>query len=76
VRQLHEGCQQSRFFGAREGTKSTKWMDAQQKHLKSIGKQTTGKRWTIAIVSKLWDIAWDMWQHRNHVTHNTLHHKK
>jgi hypothetical protein len=57
------------------GRLSTKWMDAQQKHLESIGKQTTGKRWTIAIVSKLWDIAWDMWQHRNHVTHNTLHPK-
>ena len=51
-------------------------MDAQQKYLESIGKRTTCKRWTIAIISKLWDIAWDMWQHRNHVTHNTLHPKK
>jgi hypothetical protein len=30
----------------------------------------------IAIISKLWDIAWDMWQHRNHIAHNTLHPKK
>jgi hypothetical protein len=51
-------------------------MDAQQKYLESIGKRTTGKRWTITIISKLWDIAWDMWQHRNHVIHNTLHSKK
>jgi hypothetical protein len=30
----------------------------------------------ITIISKLWDIAWDMWQHRNHITYNTLHPKK
>ncbi len=58
------------------GRLSTKWMDAQQKYLESIGKRTTGKWWTVAIISKLWDIAWDMWQHRNHVIHNTLHPKK
>ena len=58
------------------GRLSIKWMDAQQKYLESIGKRTTGKRWTIAIITKLWDIAWDMWQHRNHVTHNTLHPQK
>jgi hypothetical protein len=36
----------------------------------------TGRQWMIAILSKLWDIAWDMWQHRNHIKHNTLHPKK
>lgn len=30
----------------------------------------------IAIISRLWDIAWDMWLHRNHMTHNTIHPKK
>jgi hypothetical protein len=30
----------------------------------------------IAIISKLWDIVWDMWQHRNHITYNTVHPKK
>jgi hypothetical protein len=58
------------------GRMSTKWTDAQQKYLESLGKRTTGRRWTIAIISKLWDIAWDMWQHRNHIKHNTLHPKK
>jgi hypothetical protein len=53
------------------GRLSKKWTDAQQKYLKSIDKRNTGKRWTIAIISKLWDIAWDMWEHRNHITHNS-----
>lgn len=39
------------------GCVSTKWMDAQEKYLESIGKWTTGKWWNIAIISKLWDIV-------------------
>ena len=58
------------------GRMSHKWSDAQQKYLESLGKRTTGRRWTIAIISKLWDITWDMWQHRNHIKHNTLHPQK
>jgi hypothetical protein len=58
------------------GRMSKKWMDAQQKYLESMGKCTTGRRWMISIISKLWDIAWDMWQHRNHIVHNTLHPQK
>jgi hypothetical protein len=52
------------------------WTDAQQKYLESIGKQNTVKRWTITIISKLWDIAWDMWEPRNHITHNTIYPRK
>jgi hypothetical protein len=28
-----------------------------------------GKRWLTAIIKKLWDAAWDMWEHQNHVLH-------
>jgi hypothetical protein len=28
-----------------------------------------GKRWTVALIKKLWDIAWDLWEHRNGVLH-------
>jgi hypothetical protein len=28
-----------------------------------------GKRGLTAIIEKLWDLAWDMWEHRNHVLH-------
>jgi hypothetical protein len=27
----------------------------------------TGKRWSTAIIKKLWGVAWDMWEHWNHV---------
>jgi hypothetical protein len=32
----------------------------------------TGLRWTQALISKLWEVSWDMWQHRNHIKHNTI----
>jgi hypothetical protein len=58
------------------GHMSKKWADVQQKYLESIGKRNTGKKSTIAIICKLWDIAWDIWSHCNHITHNTIHPRK
>jgi hypothetical protein len=58
------------------GRMAKEWTDAEQKYLESIGKKTTGRRRTISIIQKLWDIAWDMWAHRNHIKHNTLHPRK
>ena len=26
-----------------------------------------------ALIEKLWDVSWDMWQHRNNIKHNILH---
>ena len=37
------------------GRMSQKWRDVQQKYLELLGKRTTGRRWTIAIISKIWD---------------------
>ncbi len=28
-----------------------------------------GKRWTTALIRKLWDVAWDLWEFRNAVYH-------
>jgi hypothetical protein len=33
----------------------------------------THKRWMIAILKKVWDISWDMWEQRNGIVHETLH---
>jgi hypothetical protein len=35
------------------GRLAKQWTDAQHKYLESIDKKTTGKRWTIAIITKL-----------------------
>jgi hypothetical protein len=65
------------WYNLRLGRLAKQWTEARQKYLESIDKKTTGnKRWTIPIISKLWDITWGMWEHRNHIMHNTLHPKK
>ena len=50
-----------------------KWSDAQQRYIDSLHKKNTGRRWTIAIIQKAIDVAWDMWEQRNDIKHNTLH---
>ena len=42
------------------------WAETQQKYNEwLVGCQNPGLRWTIAIIKKLRDIAWDVWEHRN-----------
>ena len=58
------------FFLGRLGKK---WSDAQQRYIDSLNQKNTGRRWTIAIIQKAIDMAWDMWEQRNDIKHNTLH---
>jgi hypothetical protein len=57
-----------RFF---EGWISHEWTKAQQAHYTSIKSLCTGKRWAVALIKKLWDIAWDLWEHRNGILHES-----
>lgn len=41
------------------------WQLHQHRHLQSIGSFRTGKRWLAALITKLWNTAWDLWVHRN-----------
>ena len=50
-----------------------KWSDAQQRFIDSLQKKNTGRRWIISLIQKALDVAWDMWEQRNDVKHNTLH---
>lgn len=52
-----------------EGWASFEWSIAQQEYYKLIGSLKSGKRWMIALIKKLWLIAWDMWEHRNGILH-------
>jgi hypothetical protein len=52
-----------------EGFIPTKWIDTQQQHYLSLNRLESGKRWATALIIKSWNIAWDLWEHRNHTTH-------
>jgi len=55
-----------RFF---EGWFSPGWRDAQQRYYLATRSTRTGRRWVTALIQKFWDIAWDLWEHRNGVLH-------
>jgi hypothetical protein len=55
-----------RFF---EGWIVKDWTDAQQAYYKISKSLRSGRRWTIELIKKLWDVAWDLWEHRNSILH-------
>ena len=51
------------------GVVALEWQQAQQEYYTLISSRRTGKRWVSALIRKLWDIAWDLWDHRNSQIH-------
>ena len=47
------------------------WAEAQLRHFESIWKPTHRQRWLAALIKKLFQISWDMWEHRNGIMFNT-----
>jgi hypothetical protein len=44
----------------------------QTKYYQESKSRRSGKQWTIAVITKLWDIAWDLWEFRNSVYHQQI----
>ena len=55
-----------------EGVLDVEWQKFQQTQYDETGSRKTGKRWVVALIRKLWNTAWDMWQHRNEVQNHTV----
>jgi hypothetical protein len=53
-----------------EGWVAIGWTEVQEAYYRSLGSRRTGLRWTVAIINKLWDIAWDLWEQRNGILHD------
>jgi hypothetical protein len=62
--QSHSGWQ-----AALEGCLSLKWRAVQEGYLRWYRSRKSSRRWTVALIKKLWDVAWDQWEHRNAVLH-------
>jgi len=41
------------------------WHDHQEKLWKHAKSRKSSLWWTSALIQKLWDVSWDMWDHRN-----------
>jgi hypothetical protein len=53
-----------------EGCPALGWEEIQQGYLEWMGSRRTGRRWLVALITKLWEVAWTMWDHRNIVIHD------
>jgi hypothetical protein len=53
-----------------EGFVHVSWRQTQQIYFSRIGSARSPKRWIVALIQKLWEIAWDMWEHRNGILHD------
>jgi hypothetical protein len=53
-----------------EGLPTMSWQEAQKTYFLRIGSRRSPKRWVILLIQKLWDVAWDMWEHRNGILHD------
>jgi hypothetical protein len=48
-----------------EGSVLQEWAGKQQEYYTWLQKKNTGRRWTTYLIKKMWEISWDMWEHRN-----------
>lgn len=54
------------------GRISLQWREVQQRYYEWLGHRNTGRKWATALIKKVWEVSWDMWDHRNEVRLNTL----
>jgi hypothetical protein len=46
------------------------WAGVQEAHFIWLSCRNTGKRWATSLIVKLWEVAWDLWDHRNQIKFN------
>ena len=56
------------------GRAALEWAEQQHAYYKHLKMRRTGRRWIIALLQKLWDISWSMWDHRNRILHDDAQH--
>jgi hypothetical protein len=53
-----------------EGLPTKSRQEAQKIYFSRTGSLRSPKRWVISLIQKLWEVAWDMWEHRNGILHD------
>ena len=52
------------------GCISNQWAEGQDQHCKWLKSSDSGKKWLVALIVKVWEVSWDMWDNRNDAKHN------
>jgi hypothetical protein len=53
-----------------EGRPHKMWREIQAKHCEELGIRQSSRRWVSALITKMLEIAWDLWEHRNGILHD------
>ena len=54
-----------------EGCLVPEWTCVQQSYYIWQDSRKTGRRWITSLITKLWNVAWDQWDHRRRVLHDS-----
>jgi hypothetical protein len=54
------------------GRPSNWWRDVHHRYYEWLKRRNTGKAWLQAVIKKVWEVLWDMWDHRNQVRLGTI----
>jgi len=60
---------------ALDGWLSLDWQATQEAYWLQWCRCKSSKRWTAELIKKLWNVAWDMWEHCNDTLHNSTTHR-
>jgi hypothetical protein len=52
---------------ALEGRWAESWIAVQERHFRFLRLRRSGKRWLTAIIKQMWQVSWNLWDHRNQV---------
>lgn len=52
-----------------EGWLTKEWRTRQAQFQLAHQQRSSVQRWVSALIFKLWEVAWDLWEHRNGVEH-------
>jgi hypothetical protein len=63
---LQDNIGARQFF---EGWIHKEWEATQERYYREKNFRRSRKRWTIALITKMWDVAWDLWEYRNTFYH-------
>ena len=47
-----------------QGFVATEWGETQAEYFRWLKLKRTSKRWVTALIKKLWEISWTLWEHR------------
>ena len=53
-----------------EGCIAQAWEEVQAAYYRWCRSRKSGRRWAVSLIQKLWDIAWDLWEHRIGIVHS------